>query len=882
MIFERRSNFRRNFSDDIVHRTKFAIDSSRSTSFEPRLFFLNPDHERNSRRRESCFRTFLRAFVFVCVSSVCFSVSAATDFAPDADISLLRGLASRGMFESAEHFCSQTFAKSDLPEEKRYRLAAEWVRCRTRQMLLEEPARREAIRLDLDRLEREFLGVPDDHARPEHSIDRLTLELQSAISTYSLGDWQRLESRVATESEKPDLLRQARRTLSDAIERFKICSEKLESLRQAIGRNADSSLESKMLAQLRAVRFQWGLTQMSLALTYEPGEDRTLGLERASEIFDELRSLRFADPVVLQSRIETATCSRLLGDLDRCRELLTGLDQSRLTTELRFRAETELIRYHIAVGEIDEALRKFAKGRPDSAIDPEYDLARLELFLVQIHRMRENVDKAPNDALHGEIETALKHLVELVQSVETRFGSYWGRRARMILSSSNPVVPDENRANSIDSRLIGMLAKDQYQSGRFAEAVRLFDRASRISESIGDMDDSYQNARLSIAVLDAVYTRLENSPHVSEDERFQCQKHLIDALRNVSKRFSKQDASSELHLKCIDLSGQAVLENRMTLDDYIELLKEHVVAWPDSVKVPPLLLQTGRLLLRQGAERESLVVLASVSNRSAAGLEAVETARRGFHSLPDVDALEAARWFESRLPDDENAAWNEADAISAQNAAEFLIRFHFSVQDDSKEKSSEIDALGRAETLLKKIRTKCDGLSPTTEIQVQALLITALTEQGRREEGAEELRTMNEEQIGKLTPEERRNFQRVRAGLLADSGQIQDAVDLLSELLKHDSKDLASWKILAEILSRQEDAESLKKALQVWTKIEKDSPKESDSWWTAREKMIAILLKQGKIDDAKKSFALLLSLYPDSGGEARKKRIEKMLDDVLE
>jgi hypothetical protein len=676
-----------------------------------------------------------------------------------------------------------------------------------------------------------------------------------------------LEAYIETTMIKNEKLRQAQSALLDSLERFKICIEQLELLRQKKGFNTDSAFERRSLALLRTIRFQTGLAKKSLALAFPAGGDRTFGLNQAAEILTELASLPIDDPVVFQCRIELVTIYRQLGLLEKCQEGFRRLKNSQqkkpLTPELQFQAEAELIRYLLAAGKIDEAVKKAEEEYHNSKIYPDYDLAKLEILLALNYRIRENSEQQTGlqDQQARQQAELNQRVLNMVRKIDRQSGAYWGRRARMMLGTSYSA-----ETNHVDAPLLKMLAEDQFQSGQYTEAVRFFELASRQAEVAGNHKEAFQNAVSAIAVLGNILKKLETAQDqsvFSETELTSCRRRTADALRKVSKQFPEQPQAAELHLKAIDLTAQAVLKNENPLDDYLVLLKEHTELWTDSVKIPPLLLRTAILLESQGQTTDALSILEKIPNHSVAGIDAVNTAQRCFST--ETNDMKIAEWFERRIPAEKNATWNQADSVSAMNAAERRIQ--------SFNATKNIETIQKTEQLLRNALEHSPELKPVTKVQIQAMLVTALNDQDKNEDAMAILKMLDDDKIKTLTSAEKLTFYCVQIKLLAETGKVQDAVDLLKIRLKQYPNDISLLKLLAEILSRQKDPNALKKALEIWTLIAEKIPKDTETWWTAREQMIEIYLKQNKIAEAKKELELLSLFYPELGGEPRKSRL---------
>ncbi|MDR0337707.1 MAG: hypothetical protein LBI18_11510 [Planctomycetaceae bacterium] len=791
----------------------------------------------------------------------------------ESDILFLRGLSDRNLFESVEFFCQKEFQNPNVSTIQKLRLATELVRSQTRQLLISEPVLRQELRKRLGELKTQFLGSPDELTQPELSLARIELQFQFAVAEYSLGDWQRLEADVAPETNRNNMILQARTTLFQSLEQFQLATELLETAQKRNGFKTNPALERQLVILFRSIGYQKGLAQMSLALSFPPGEDRLFSLNQAVRFLTELASLPINDPIIFRSRIELATCYRLLENYDQCRELLTRLPNTELTPELQFQAETELIRYCLAVGNLDEAAAKTKQNHPDSWIYPDYELAKLELFLMLSRRFKDQTQQ------QTEINQTI---LEQIRHIDQQFGTYWGRRARMFLGNSHRTIA-EGTTEGIDAPLLKMLAEDQFQNGQYTEAVRFFELASRHAETIGNRQETFDNAVSAIAVLEEVLKRLETVASAAsvasadsdtlQTEITSCRQQMIDSLRALSVRFSENPDTDELHLKAIDLASQAVLQKELPLDDYLGLLKEHAEHWRDSPKTPPLLFRAATLLENQGQISDALSILEKIPNHTVVGLDVVNTAKRCFEMLPDssCSGVSVAEWFERRLPVDEHS-WNEADVVSVLHAAEQRIQAFAGVAN----KTEAIEIPKRAEQLLRNALRNFPELKPVIKIQIQTMLVTVLNDLEQRKEGTEILKLLDDQQLEALSSAEKRSFWLVQVQLLAKTGKTQEAVDLLKKRLKQYPDDHGFLIVLAEILTRQNDSATLAKAVEIWTRIANQSAKNTENWWLSRERIIEIYLKQNKQSEAKKEFEILRLLYPELGGTTRKSRLETL------
>ena len=759
-------------------------------------------------------------------------------FGENSDLRFLDGLSERGLFETAEIFYVDRIQR--ISEHERLVLATEFVRTLAHWALQTEPNRRSNILQKRERLEREFLGPVDDGTNPERTLALLNLRFQSVIGDLAIGNERRLEAVVAVEPEHSKAMEVARTQLFDTIEKFKACFEAVNELRQRVGSNADGDFERRTLGLLRTVHFQWGLAQESVALTFpNDSGDRVFCLNAAIEILDETARLQIDDDAVFRSRITIAGCYRLLGNLDRAAEMFKNLQNKPLSLEMQFRANAELIRYYLRLGELDTALKEFGNDRSNSVIVPEFNLARLELFLAENQRQ-------PSEA-------TLDKIIRLVRNIEQRNGLYWGRRARLVLISSD--------FSSENAELLKLLAEEQFHSGRFAESVRLYDRASEAAAKSKNLEVAFANAKSAVAVLDHVAQRLHSG---TAEDQFAVRRQLVDALQSLAVRFADHLDAAELHLEAADEAARLVLEKNLPLERYVELLTEHVDHWPTSEKAPPLLLRAAQILEQQKRPVDALDLLKRIPNGSRIAPDAVNAAVRCFEQQKDIQHSDVADWFERRIAPD--GPWSNADVRSALESADYRLR------------SGNTDAAKNAEGLLRRLLEKCNDLPPTEKAKALSSLVTSLTLQNRQSEAAKILDDLTGDNFASLPPSVQRNLQLTKASVLAVIDKAQDAINILVDFLKKQPNDLEFRETLAEILSRQEQPEALAQSLKLWEGIERSSPKNSEPWWNARESTLNILLKQGRKDEAVREYAVLRLLQPQLGGAARKTRFEAMFN----
>ncbi len=860
--------------------------------------------------------TVYRIFAFLLFSILLFISRVTSLVASEHDLRFVRGLADRNLFESVEIFCAEEFDRIDesnrplLSRTEQYALAAELLRSRSLQMLQAEPHRRPVLQKGLDELTQRYLTGADDTTKPEETLARLALLFQRVIADASLGEWQYHEANMATSAQRTDLLHEARQKLLEAVEGYQRCVERLNALhgRQGVARNQD--FEQKWLGLLRSVQIQHGLAQKSLALSFAPGSaDRQFSLNAAVEILEEPTQTTIRDEIIYRAKIELASCFRLLGQQGRCLQLLQELQQllqqsaqqESVSMALRFQAETERLRYLLAAEKFDEARENYLAERAGSECWPDFDIARLELFIALGRLLREQAQNnaaVPNEESPPFDAVLMQEILNLTRQIEDSCGAFWGRRARMLLvESSLSEQPNGNEA------LLLELGKAQYHNGRFSESVRLFDQATDLALERNRAAAAFESVLASAQILRERLAQWEQGGTPESDvaqapdlttlpESAALRARITERLCNVAKHFSEEQQAPEIFLTAIDTAGQRVLKQEMSVRDFVTLHAEFADRWPHAPKTPAVLLRAAELLATENDTQATLNLLEKISNHTLSsdemGLRIVVLAKKMWEAQLTADSeektLEAATWFAKRLPQTlpqdaqppespASTTWNAVDAASGILAAEHFVRAASHGTDSAQ--SSEFAQ--QAEQILRQISLHCPDLPPAQQAQVQALLVTILLKQGRQEEGQLAMQNLNANQIASLSPTERQQFLRTQVTLLVDTGQVRDAIKLAREMLQESPKNRECHEMLASVLMCSSQPVDHEEALNIWTKIALGTEKNSEPWWKARENMLDVYVKQGQMTEARRQFDRLQILYPELGGPARKQRLENLL-----
>ena len=504
-----------------------------------------------------------------------------TLFASEADLRQIRELADRRLFDAAEAFYNERIQQPGIAEADKILLAAELIRAYSPRLL--EPTQRPRIIQRLETLERNWLTPPPASATLNLLLAQMTLRLHLAMAYHSLGNYQRLEATTASVTNRRIAYQQAQSTLQDALARLKEGQQELHALRLRIGGNTQAALTQRMLALEQSIMLQQGIVRKSLALTMQVTEERNAELRQAIETLSLLTSI--------ESKIIKAACHRLVGELDQCREILTQLlnsplETASLTPACRLHAEAEWIRYQIARGNSEEARRHYTPNRADSHLYPDFDLARLELFL------------GSNPATVMIIE----------QAISRQLGPYWARRAELLVRASGNAVL--NSAEMLATR-----AENHYRENQFAEAARLYEQAAASADVRGHAESMFHYNWRAARSWKQALTQL--SP---DESKIDYQRRLVVLLRKLVEQNPHHPEAEGLHLLAMNMQAQIVVSQPEALDDYLTLVEEHTQRWSDSSQLQDIRYLSVIFLERQGRLDEAAAMLPLLDLEQMPGL----------------------------------------------------------------------------------------------------------------------------------------------------------------------------------------------------------------------------------------------------------------------
>ena len=280
------------------------------------------------------------------------------------------------------------------------------------------------------------------------------------------------------------------------------------------------------------------------------------------------------------------------------------------------------------------------------------EYAQLEAYTTAWRNARQRRDAA--EAARWE-RTAM----DQVRAIEQVHGPRWSRKAENLLANA---IAASGAAPS--APLLMRLAGSYYRGGRIDEALAAYDRASATARQAGDAGAAF-DAALAAATIERERNALRSA---------------IDRYRKLAIEWPRNAKASEAHLLAVHAAAQvAAAQQSPQLDEYKQLLDEHVANWPTAATAAQAWCWLGRLAEHEHRPRDALSAFRHVNPNHPQHAEAIEAAGRSYAQLiaesrgQDAEherlASEAVSYFESLIAADATQAKDNPSARAAVLAA---------------------------------------------------------------------------------------------------------------------------------------------------------------------------------------------------------------------
>jgi hypothetical protein len=501
----------------------------------------------------------------------------------DEDVRLISGLRERRLFDLAEQYNRRLMT---LPNRTPTQVATdsiELIKTRTARALLANGTDRDQAWSSIEVALTEFQKQHPDHPR------RILVTIQAALAHLARGQQlrQELAAEMATDSDRMIALEELR--LADS----QLTDIQLEIQKQIpLQRNrklTKHELTGEELQKLNnQIRLQLAIANLNRAQLFErqDRQNRTAVLTNVVERLKEIqRETQPHQPIWWEANALQIECFRLLNKFSEATAFTRMVDElgaEQPNLALNRWLEQQLL---LALDIADEqaSIKHLQSAEQIPAREPELDLARLATA----------VDFSLRDIKPGKVEW-LNRSAQLARGIEAQHGSYWGRRAKLVLikggsgsvesaphhPNGTPLTDTQAAASSAEVDLLISLAEQAERQNRPDDALKAYDRAAVSAFSLQAAAQGFALAVKAAQVLE------KQSKHREAAERFiklandHSNYSLASAAhirgcwnwsRLLSKGGNQQPANSA------NSPSQSKIRER-----YLDLLNQHLQSWPQA------------------------------------------------------------------------------------------------------------------------------------------------------------------------------------------------------------------------------------------------------------------------------------------------------------
>lgn len=798
------------------------------------------------------------------------------------DERFLDGLRQRRLYELAEKFCDDRLADAKLDDARRADLTVELVRTLSDHAL---DAGGEAAA----GLWQRATQVVAEFAAQRRQYPRLMLvRLQGALARAAEGESLRLAQAGGGETEG---LAPARDILRKAIADFEQLEREVAAQLSQTGQAGapERGLNTPELQSLLAnLQYQRAQTLLSQAQCYPVGSaDRTNALSRAGEALELVARQKTRTALVWSAALAELARLRLLGEYSAAERQLEQLAGSQPPEAFAGRLQAERIRLALARERLDDALAE-AGAAANATRGLEVELARLETLLAAWQR-------ATTQRQDEEAAEWQRRAVAQAAEISNNYGGQWMRRAEGLVAGA--LTSSGVRQSSAT---LAFTAAGFYRSGQFDKALATFDQTARTAR------DENQAER----AFDALY-----SAATIEKER-QNYREASNRYRQLAIGAPQNPRAAAVHLLAAYCAAQlAQLEQPPKLDEYKNLLREHVATWPQNETASQAYSWLGRLAENRGDWNEAIETLAHVkasdpqyveaaaaigrcyearlaaahhggedgrrlADEALGTLERIANRARDRGAKPDAATraatLAAARIWLTEIP---------TGALPAERLLQDALQADVSAPAEWKTTAKRwlVPALvmqgkgGQADQLLDSLSASPGEALATLETLATVRRRHAGDDAGRKLAEVE-LKLENQllDRRAELDSETLRSVQRRRALTLAETGRRQPGLEALQALAEEFPRDGQMHEDLATLLMDGNEAD-IRAALVKWTQVAQKSRPGTPRFFRAYYGLAATQLKLGQRSEAVATVQAVAAKFPQLGGPELKPRFEQLL-----
>ncbi len=503
------------------------------------------------------------------------------------DSKLVEGLRRRRLFDLAQLHCQRRLSQPTIDPTSQTHLTIELMKTRTAQAIVTPAADRPAAWKTVDQTASQFTSNSPDHPR------RLLVEVQQGLSHLTRAKIIRQE--IAAEITGDSAKEQALQEIRTARSLFGRLGNDIDvAIRELRGRSEtphDLAVE-QLLSLKNNIKLQLAQANLIRSQLYQP-EDRLNRVAALGEVKQQLQEVQRVTsqgkPLWWKTQLGHLECFRLLGDSGAAKSLVDSLPKKDIPATTILPLLEQKIRLATEMGNEAFSKQVFKEYLGLTNSNPQVDLALVELASDLSAR-------ATSDELKKQW---LDYASGFARKIESDHGNYWGRRADLILigaaggsssdrnklfpnsaenpndvdlvakSTDNPSIDNPNTASTTELDQMVRLGENAFRKNNLNDAVKAYQRAAKISRSLGDA-----NRSLKFGMIIGQVFEKQSKPELAANQ------FIKSALADVNAT-----NASSAHLRgcwnlAASLAGKTSTDPADNLTKYRAELDRHLKIWP--------------------------------------------------------------------------------------------------------------------------------------------------------------------------------------------------------------------------------------------------------------------------------------------------------------
>lgn len=825
--------------------------------------------------------------------------------ADDATSIYFQQLRARRLFSVAEGYCIDRLGSAELSDELRARLTFELSRT------LAEHAQYVGSEESVELFERSVRTLEDFLAKePSHPL-RLIASFDRALLPANRGEFLRWQAELFPHHVR--LRTHALAALDDAIERLPVVEQVLtERLRGDVAQAERGLTELKpheVRTMLSAVRYHLGVAHLERAKLFpRSSPERVAAQMAADESLRPVAAGAAGEERTLLAQVRLAESNRLRGEFKQALVMLAAVEKARPPRDVHDLVVSQRMQVFLdeqKTGDALKVLAQYEQVREGSSGELLYFKLR-----ALVDEWKSGLESEPKSSvLAAEV---LDQIHAQVTRCDREVGGYWSSRCRALAAGV-----DESSEFGGELAEAVQIARGAFDSGDVEKAVAAYENAAVIAGRIGRVDQAQELVFVSGSIL-------LDSARVRE---------AGEAFRTAFEQNPVGPKAADAHLLWAWCAGRLFEKSRAAADGeiYRDALAAHLQKFGNHETAAEAAWLLGEFEERRGRTAQSLDFYLQVPAKHARGDAAQAAVARSFEQLlaelerakqprepieaqaveqlsqfvllfpPDTEPLTVsqaevatrlARILMNRLPPDyarsdrllervlasvpadtarpaaTTKTWKALAAIAAR-----LRIVSLAGQNRFSEATAFVQRLGDASP--GEVLGVLDGLSEAA---------THIAPVARRGLGDLQLKAAEEiaGRRSKLSYAESLRLNRCLAEAYLATGQPTKAIEAYERLLKTGPRNLATLRVVANLLVDCGTDACIGKAIGYWREIESSEKKGSREWLEASYSIARCSLKLKRLEECRKIVRVTRVLYPELGGPDLKSKFDRLERDLEE